>query len=110
MVDKLTVYPERMLANLESLGGVVHSQKALLALTQAGMAREDAYRAVQRAAMATWEGLGRPGGGPAFRDGLLADPEVARRLDAAALDAAMDPAKDFAHARATLQRVFAGQG
>ena len=105
MIDKLTVYPERMLANLESLGGVVHSQKALLALTQAGLSREDSYRAVQRAAMATWEGLGKPGA-PAFRDGLLADPAVSSRLSPEALDAAMDPAKDFVHARATLARVF----
>ncbi|MFT8244143.1 adenylosuccinate lyase [Roseomonas sp. BN140053] len=106
MMDKLTVYPQRMRANLESLGGVVHSQKVLLALTQAGLAREDSYRAVQRAAMATWEALGTPEG-RSFRDELLRDAEVSARLDAAALDAAMDPRKDFVHVDATLARVFA---
>ena len=58
MMEKLTVYPERMQENLDSLGGVAHSQKVLLALTQAGMSRESAYSAVQAAAMATWTALG----------------------------------------------------
>jgi adenylosuccinate lyase len=106
MMEKLTVYPDRMRANLESLGGVVHSQKVLLALTQAGMSREDAYRTVQRGAMATWEALGQPGG-RSFRDNLLADPAVTALLDAAALDRVMDPKRDFAHVRATMERVFA---
>ncbi len=106
MVERLTVHPERMRANLESLGGVVHSQKVLLALTQRGMSREDAYRTVQRAAMATWEALGAPEA-RSFRDNLLGDAGVTALLDAATLDAAMDPARDFAHVRATLDRVFA---
>lgn len=105
MMEKLTVYPARMLANLESLGGVVHSQKVLLALAQAGLSREDAYAAVQAAAMATWEALGTPGG-RSFRDNLLADGRVAARLDAAALDAAMDPARDFRHVETIFARVF----
>ncbi|MFN3448331.1 MAG: adenylosuccinate lyase [Roseococcus sp.] len=105
MVEKLTVYPERMEENLESLGGVVHSQKVLLALTQAGLSREAAYAAVQRAAMETWLKLGRPEG-KRFRDNLLADPEVAPRLDAAALDAAMNPALDFRHVETVFARVF----
>ncbi|UFN50666.1 adenylosuccinate lyase [Roseomonas sp. OT10] len=105
MMEKLTIYPKRMLQNLESLGGVVHSQKVLLALTQAGLSREEAYRAVQRAAMATWTKLGDPAG-RSFREELLADPEVAGRMDVASLDAAMNPAKDFAHVEATLARVF----
>ena len=109
MMDKLTVYPDRMKSNLESLGGVVHSQKVLLALTQAGMSREDSYRAVQRAAMNTWTALGTPNG-RTFRDELLADPEVSATLDAAALDTAMDPAKDFRHIQATLARVFETAG
>lgn len=108
MVDKLTVYPARMQANLDSLGGVVHSQKVLLALTQAGMSREEAYRAVQRAAMATWTALGTPEA-RGFRDNLLADAEVATRLDAAALDRAMDPARDFVHVDTIFRRVF-GEG
>lgn len=109
MMDKLTVYPEQMKRNLEALGGVVHSQKVLLALTQAGMSREASYAAVQRAAMATWTALGTPNG-RSFRDELLADPEVSATLDAATLDAAMDPAKDFRHIQDTLARVFASEG
>jgi adenylosuccinate lyase len=105
MMEKLTVYPERMQANLDALGGVVHSQKVLLALTQAGMSREDAYAAVQRAAMATWQALGRPGARD-FRANLLADAEVTRWLDAAAIDAAMDPLRDFRHVDTVFARVF----
>ena len=105
MVERLVVYPERMKANLDALGGVVHSQKALLALTQAGMSREDAYAAVQAAAMETWHALGTPAAA-AFRDNLLANPEVRTRLGPAALDAAMDPARDFMHVDAIFDRVF----
>lgn len=105
MVERLTIYPERMQANLDALGGVVHSQKVLLALTQAGMSREDAYAAVQAAAMKTWQALGTPEARN-FRDELLADPAVSARLGASALDAAMDAARDFAHVDAILERVF----
>lgn len=105
MIEKLTVYPERMQANLDALGGVVHSQKVLLALTQAGLSREAAYAAVQRAAMATWTALGTAGARD-FRANLLADAEVAARLGPAALDAAMDPARDFAAVDAIFARVF----
>jgi adenylosuccinate lyase len=89
MMEKLVVHPGRMAANLESLGGVVHSGEVLLALTRAGILREDAYRIVQRNAMATWEGL--DSAGRSFRQNLEADPEVAGRISPAALDAAMDP-------------------
>ena len=82
MMQRLVVHPERMPANLESLGGVVHSGEVLLALTRAGISREDAYAIVQRNAMATWEALGTPGG-RSFRENLLADPEVAGRISAA---------------------------
>ena len=108
MMEKLTVYPERMAENLESLGGVVHSQKVLLALTQAGMSREAAYAAVQAAAMATWRALGRPEG-RSFRDNLLSEPGVSAVMDGAALDAAMDPRRDFAHVRTIFDRVFAAE-
>ncbi len=81
MVERLVVYPDRMLANLESLGGVVSSGEVLLALTRAGILREDAYRIVQRNAMATWERLGQPDG-RSFRENLQADPEIAGRLPA----------------------------
>jgi adenylosuccinate lyase len=89
MIQRLVVYPERMAANLESLGGVVHSGEVLLALTRAGISREDAYAIVQRSAMATWQKLGTPEG-QSFRESLLADPEVSRRVSATELDAAMD--------------------
>jgi adenylosuccinate lyase len=105
MMEKLTIYPERMAANLGSLGGVVHSQKVLLALTQAGMSREDAYRAVQRAAMATWTALGSPDA-TSFRENLLADGAVAALLAPAALDEAMDPRRDFVHVDTVFRRVF----
>ena len=59
VVDKLLVYPERMQANLDRMGGLVHSQRVLLALTQAGVSREDAYAIVQRNAMKVWESDGR---------------------------------------------------
>ena len=108
MMERLTIHPERMRANLESLGGVVHSGKVLLALATAGLAREEAYAAVQAAAMATWERLGTPEG-RGFRDNLLSDPAVSARLDAAALDAAMDPARDFRHVDTVFARVF-GEG
>jgi adenylosuccinate lyase len=105
MVEKLTVYPERMKANLEALGGVVHSQKVLLALARAGMSREEAYAAVQSAAMKAWEALGTPDA-RGFREELLADPAVRARLDPATLDAAMDPRRDFAHVDTIFDRVF----
>ena len=89
MMQRLVVYPDRMAANLESLGGVVHSGEVLLALTRAGISREDAYAIVQRSAMATWQKLGTPEG-QSFRESLLADPEVSRRVSATELDAAMD--------------------
>ena len=105
MIDALVVYPERMAANVEALGGVVHSGEVLLALTRAGMSREDAYAAVQRNAMATWSALGTPDG-RAFRANLDADPEVASRVPPGALDAAMDIRAHLAHVDAVFARVF----
>ena len=105
MMETLVVHPERMLANLESLGGVVHSGEVLLALTRAGILREDAYRIVQRNAMATWENLGKPGG-CGFRDNLLADPEVCGRITAGEIDAAMDPAMHLRAVDQVFGRVF----
>ena len=106
MMETLVVYPDRMLANLESLGGVVHSGEVLLALTRAGILREDAYRIVQRSAMATWEALGRPDA-RSFRDHLLADPDVAGRITPEAMDAAMDPAMHLRAVDEVFARVFA---
>src|SRR3984957_5068502 len=101
MMDRLLVYPDRMRANLDSLGGVVYSGEGLVALTRTGILRGAAYRIVQRNAMATWENLGTPEGRD-FRANLLADPEVMGRVSAAELDAAFDPAS---HVRA-VDRIF----
>jgi adenylosuccinate lyase len=60
VIDKLMVYPERMIGNMDRLGGLVHSQRILLALTQAGVSREDAYRLVQRNAMKVWDSYQAP--------------------------------------------------
>ncbi len=105
MVEKLLVYPERMLANLESLGGVVHSGEVLLALTKAGILREDAYRIVQGSAMATWTLLGTPEG-RSFRENLDADADVAARVAPADLDAAMDAALHVREVDRIFARVF----
>jgi adenylosuccinate lyase len=89
LIENLLIYPDRMRANLESLGGVVHSGEVLLALARAGILREDAYRIVQRNAMATWTTLGRPENRD-FRANLDADPEVCGRVAPDLLDQAMD--------------------
>ena len=107
MMDKLTVYPDRMAANLDALGGVVHSGEVLLALTRAGILREDAYRIVQRNAMETWTRLGQPGA-RGFRENLLADPEIAGRVPPEALDRAMDARMHLAHVDRVFERVFGG--
>jgi adenylosuccinate lyase len=105
MMDRLLIYPERMLANLESLGGVVHSGEVLLALTRAGISREDAYRIVQGCAMATWTRLGTPEG-RSFRANLEADPDVARMVRAAELDWAMDLGLHLRSVDRIFERVF----
>jgi adenylosuccinate lyase len=109
MMERLTVYPGQMAANLESLGGVVHSGEVLLALARAGLSREDAYRAVQASAMATWSQVGRPGA-KNFRDNLAADPVVAGRVPGEVLDAAMDPRPHLRHLDALFTRVFGEPG
>ena len=109
MMEKLTVYPEQMVANLESLGGVVHSGEILLALARAGISREDAYRIVQRNAMATWSTLGKPDHRN-FRENLDADPEVAGRVPSAMLDAAMDAKLHLRQLDAIYTRVFGEPG
>jgi adenylosuccinate lyase len=81
VIDKLVVYPDAMRRNLDLFGGLVHSQRVLLALTQAGMGREEAYRAVQRNAMRSWEK------GLDFLGLLKSDPEVASRIKPAKLAA-----------------------
>jgi adenylosuccinate lyase len=100
LVEKLVVYPERMQANLDKLGGLVHSQQVLLALTQAGISREDSYKAAQRNAMASWSG------GGSFRALLGADAEVKRHLSDADLDLLFDIGQHHRHVDTILSRVF----
>jgi adenylosuccinate lyase len=92
IVDGMVVHPERMLRNLDASHGLVFSQPVLLALVERGLARDDAYRLVQRNAMRTWESE-RP-----FREVLAEDPEVTAVLDAATLDACFDLARATARA------------
>ncbi|WP_249696144.1 adenylosuccinate lyase [Stappia sp. WLB 29] len=81
VIDKLVVYPERMLANMNRLGGLVHSQRILLALTQAGTSREDAYRLVQRNAMKVWDSYQKDGSADVdFLEELLNDADVRAAL------------------------------
>jgi adenylosuccinate lyase len=105
MVQRLVVYPDRMAANLASLGGVVQSGDVLLALARAGIPREHAYAIVQRNAMATWEKLGTPQG-RSFRDNLLNDPEAVGRVPPAELDTALDARTHVAQVDHIFKRVF----
>jgi len=100
VVRNLVVYPEAMRRNLDALGGLVHSQRVLLALTQAGMSREDAYQAVQRNAMATWQQ------GGSFLDRLKADKAVLARLTPRDLDPMFDLAYHMRHVDTIFARVF----
>jgi adenylosuccinate lyase len=100
VIETLLVYPEAMRANLDRLGGLVYSQQVLLALTQAGVSREDAYEMVQRNAMTVWDQ------GGSFLDTLRADPEVTAAVDAAALADCFDPGHHTKHVGAIFERVF----
>jgi adenylosuccinate lyase len=100
VIDQLVVYPERMRRNLERLGGLVHSQRVLLALTQKGVAREHAYRLVQRNAMRAWQS------GADFLSLLKADPEVNEALTAAELEALFDLEFHTKHVDLIFARVF----
>ena len=100
VVDKLVVYPERMRANLESLGGLVFSQRVLLALTQAGVSREDAYRLVQRNAMPVWDR------GANFLELLQADAEVTKAIAPEALAALFDLGYHTKNVDTIFRRVF----
>ena len=102
VVDKLLVYPERMAKNLNRMGGLIHSQRVLLALTQASVNREDAYALVQRNAMKVWESDGEL----ALLDLLKADPEVSQRLSADELDALFDLDHHLKHVDTIFDRVF----
>ena len=102
VIDKLVVYPERMQKNLDRMGGLVHSQRVLLALTQAGLSREESYALVQRNAMKVWESDGHL----SLVELLKADPEVANRLSDDELDALFDLGYHLKHVDTIFERVF----
>jgi adenylosuccinate lyase len=101
LVDRLIVYPENMRKNLDRLGGLVHSQRVLIALTQKGATREDAYRMVQRNAMKVWRGEADD-----FLALLRADPDVRKHLSDAELAAHFDLAHHMKHVDLIFERVF----
>ena len=102
VIDKLLVYPERMDKNLNKMGGLVHSQRVLLALTQAGVSREDSYRLVQRNAMKVWESDGQL----SLLDLLKADPEVTAALSPEQLAEKFDLGYHLKHVDTIFARVF----
>jgi adenylosuccinate lyase len=102
VVDKLVIYPDRMQANLDRMGGLVHSQRVLLALTQAGVSREDAYRLVQRNAMKVWESDGKL----SLLQLLQADAEVTAALSPDELAQRFDLDYHFAQVDRIFDRVF----
>jgi adenylosuccinate lyase len=102
VIDKLLVYPERMMKNLDRMGGLVHSQRVLLALTQAGLSREDSYALVQRNAMKVWESDGQL----SLLELLKADPEVTSRLSDAQLEDLFDLDYHFKNVDTIFERVF----
>ncbi len=100
VIEKLLVYPANMQRNLDRLGGLVHSQRVLLALTQAGVSREDAYRLVQRNAMPVWRGEGD------FLTLLKADGEVTQALSPEHIEECFDLGYHFKHVDTIFGRVF----
>ncbi|HZJ12909.1 MAG TPA: adenylosuccinate lyase [Methyloceanibacter sp.] len=103
IVRDLVVYPERMRLNLDRLGGLIHSQRVLLALTEAGVPREEAYRIVQRNAMRVWEG------GADFLEALLADQDVTKVLSPEKIRAQFDLGYHLKHVDTIFARVFGDQ-
>ncbi len=102
VMDKLVVYPERMEKNLNKMGGLIHSQRVLLALTQAGVSREDSYRLVQRNAMKVWESDGKL----QLLDLLKADAEVTAKLPPAEIEQLFDLGYHFKAVDTIFDRVF----
>ena len=105
VMDKLVVYPERMQKNLDRMGGLVHSQRVLLALTQAGASREDSYRLVQRNAMKVWES----DGALSLLELLKSDPEVTAMLPADEIEARFDLDYHYKHVDTIFERVFGAE-
>jgi len=104
LIDNLLVYPDNMKRNLDLLGGLHNSQRVLLALTQAGLSREESYSAVQRNAMQVWQARGDRTG--MFASLLKADPEVSGKLSAGEIDAMFDDFYHLKHVDAIFERVF----
>lgn len=102
VVEKLLIYPERMQKNLDRMGGLVHSQRVLLALTQAGISREDSYRIVQRNAMKVWESDGEI----ALLDLLKEDSDVTAKLSYEELEESFNLDYHFKHIDTIFERVF----
>ena len=102
VIAKLMIYPENMQKNLDRLGGLIHSQRVLLALTQKGLSREASYKAVQRNAMPVWRGEGN------FLELLKQDAEVSSLMSNAELEALFDLAYHFKHVDTIFNRVFGG--
>jgi adenylosuccinate lyase len=102
VIDKLLIYPERMQKNLDRMGGLVHSQRVLLALTQAGASREDSYLLVQRNAMRVWESDGQL----SLLELLKADADVSERLSAEQLTELFDLGYHMKHVDTIFDRVF----
>ncbi|HEY5723881.1 MAG TPA: adenylosuccinate lyase [Allosphingosinicella sp.] len=102
VIDKLLIYPERMQKNLDRMGGLVHSQRVLLALTQAGASREEAYGLVQRNAMRVWES----DGALSLLELLKADPDVTALLPAAKIEESFDLGYHLKHIDTIFERVF----
>jgi adenylosuccinate lyase len=100
VIEKLLIYPANMQKNLDRLGGLVHSQRVLLALTQAGVSREDSYRLVQRNAMPVWRGEGD------FLELLKADSEVTAALSPEQIEECFDLGYHFKHVDTIFSRVF----
>ncbi len=100
IIDQLLVYPEAMKKNLEKLGGLVHSERVLLALVQKGLSREEAYKLVQRNAMKAWSGQGE------FLDLLKHDPQVIQKIRESELEALFDFEHHVKHVDAIFKRVF----
>ena len=104
VMDKLVVYPERMQKNLDRMGGLVHSQRVLLALTQAGASREDSYLLVQRNAMKVWESDGEL----SLLELLKADPEVTAFISNEQIEERFDLGYHYKHVDTIFERVFGG--
>ena len=102
VIDKLLIYPDRMQKNLDRMGGLVHSQRVLLALTQAGISREDSYRIVQRNAMKVWES----DGAESLMELLKADPDVTAKMTASEIEDRFNLDYHFKHIDTIFDRVF----